>query len=84
MNRSSIARTLTGAGIGATGVASFVSLLGIVGVIAATGTLCPESIGTVRCNAASRQAAGLATSALLAAGLSSAVAVVGVAINPEA
>jgi|TARA_R100000081_G_C4756453_1_gene137378 hypothetical protein len=84
MNRSSIARTLTGAGMGAVGVASFVSLLGIVGVIATAGTACPESVGTVRCNAAGRQAAGLAASAFLAAGLSSAVAMAGVALDPDA
>ena len=84
MNRSTIARVLTGAGIGAVGVASFVSLLGIVGVIATAGTFCPESVGTVRCSAASRQAAGLATSAFLAAGFASTVAMAGVALGPDA
>ena len=84
MNRLSIARTLTGAGMGATAVSCLVSLVGVVGVIATAGTACPESVGTVRCNAAGRQAAGLAASAFLVAGLSSAVAVAGYALDPDA
>jgi|TARA_B100000085_G_scaffold106603_1_gene97159 hypothetical protein len=84
MTRLSIARTLTGAGMGATAVSCLVSLIGIVGVAATAGAACPESVGAVRCNAAGRQAAGLAASAFLAAGLSSAVAVAGVALDPDA
>jgi hypothetical protein len=61
-----------------------VSVLGIVGVIATAGTACPESAGTVRCNAAGRQAAGLATSAFLVAGVASTVAMAGVALDPDA
>jgi hypothetical protein len=84
MSRLLIARALTGAGLGATGVAAFVSLLGIVGVIATTSALCPESIGPARCGAAGSKAANLAALSFVAAGVASAVAVAGQAIDPEA
>ena len=84
MSRLLIARALTGAGLGASGVAAFVSLFGILGVIATTGALCPESIGPARCNAAASKAANLAALSFVACGVASGVAVAGRVIDPEA
>ena len=84
MSRLTIARTLSGAGLGATGVSAFVSLFGILGVIVTTSALCPESIGPARCSAAGSKAANLATLSFLACGLASGVAVAGRALDPEA
>ena len=84
MSRITIARALTGAGLGASGVAAFVSLFGILGVIATTGALCPESIGPARCSAAASKAANLAALSFVACGVASGVAVAGRALDPEA
>ena len=84
MSRLSIARTLTGAGLGASGVAAFVSLFAILGVIATTGTLCPKSVGAARCRAAGSKAADLAALSFVACGVGSCVAVAGRALHPEA
>ena len=84
MSRLLIARALTGAGLGATGVAAFVSLFGIIGVIATTSAACPESIGSARCSAAGSKAANLAALSFVACGVASGVAVAGRALDPEA
>ena len=69
MSRLVIARALTGAGLGASGVAAFVSLFGILGVIATTSTTCPDRVGLSRCRAAGHKAAGLAAYGFIGAGL---------------
>jgi hypothetical protein len=84
MSRLLIARALTGAGLGASGVAAFVSLFGIIGVIVTASAACPESIGPARCSAAGSKAANLAALSFVACGLASGVAVVGRALDPEA
>lgn len=84
MSRLSIARALSGAGFAAVGVSSFVSLMGIVGVIVTTPSLCPDSVTPARCSAASDNAADLAVLSLIAAGAAGAVALLGQVIDPEA
>ena len=84
MCRLIIARALSSAGIGVTGVAAFVSLFGILGVIATTGTLCPESVAPARCRAAGSKAADLAALSFVACGVASCVALAGRALDPEA
>lgn len=84
MSRLVIARALTGAGLGASGVAAFVSLFGILGVIVTTSAACPESVGPARCSAAASKAANLATLSFVACGVASGVAVAGKLTHPEA
>ena len=84
MSRLTIARALTGAGLGASGVAAFVSLFGILGVIVTTSAACPESVGPARCSAAASKAANLAAMSFVACGLASGVAVAGKLTDPEA
>lgn len=84
MSRLSIARGLCDAGTAGTLVASFVSLIGIVGVIVSTPALCPNSVSPARCRAASDNAADLASLSFLAAGAASALLVAGRLVDPEA
>ena len=84
MSRLSIARGLCDAGTAGALVASFVSLIGIVGVVVNTSSFCPESVGPARCRVASNKAANLATLSFIAAGAAGAVILVGQAIDPEA
>ena len=78
MCRLSIARALTGAGLGATGVAAVV--FQILGVIVTTSTARFESIGPARCSAAGSKAANLAALSFVARGVASCVAVAGRAL----
>ena len=84
MSRLSIARGLCNAGTAGALVASFVSLIGIVGVIVNTSSFCPESVGPARCRAAGSKAANLAVMSLIATGAAGAVMLAGQAIDPEA
>ena len=84
MSRLSIARALSNAGAAGVVVASFVSLIGIIGIIVNTSTFCPESVGPARCRAASSNAANLAALSLIAGTAAGVVAAVGLAVDPEA
>jgi len=89
MSRLTIARALTGAGLGASGVmagtiAGHLSLLGILGVIVTTPSFCPESIGSARCNSAGFKAAGLAVYGLIGAGAAGGLLMAGKLTDPEA
>nr|BAR36814.1 hypothetical protein [uncultured Mediterranean phage uvMED] len=84
MSRLSIARSLCDAGTAGALVASFVSLIGIVGVIVNTPALCPDSVSPARCSAAGSKAANLAVVSLIVTGAAGAVILAGQAIDPEA
>jgi hypothetical protein len=74
-------------GASGAGLASFVSLFGIIGVIVTTPALCPESLGADRCRNVARNGAGLASYGLVAAGAFSVLAVGGrlaIDADPEA
>ena len=74
-------------GASGVGLASFVSLFGIIGVIIATPSFCPDSLGADRCRNVARNGAGLAAYGLVAAGAFSVLAVGGrlaIDSDPEA
>lgn len=82
--RSLAAGALIPSGIAATLVSSFVSLIGIVGVIVTTPTFCPESVSPARCRAASDNAALMAAYGYVAAGVGGALFFAGRLADPEA
>lgn len=89
MTRFTSARVLTAgalvpSGIALTVVSSFVSLIGIVGVIITTPTFCPESAGPVRCRAVGHNGAMLAAYGLVAAGVGGGLFAAGRLADPEA
>ena len=59
------------------GVASFVSMFGIIAVIGSVPALCPESLSAERCREVGRDGANLAAYGLVVAGAFSVVAVGG-------
>ena len=79
-----LARCLFYGGTSAAGVASFVSLFGIIGVIIATPPFCPNSLGAERCRNVANNGAGLAAYSFVAAGAFSVLAVGGRLADPEA
>ena len=84
MSRLDIARALNAGGVMAGTVAAHLSLLGVLGVIVTTPTLCPESMGATRCSAASSKAAGLAAYGFIGAGLAGCLMIAGKLTDAEA
>lgn len=82
--RSLAAGALVPSGIAVTLVSSFVSLIGIVGVIVTTPTFCPESVNPARCRAVSDNAALLGAYGLTVAGVGGALFFAGRLADPEA
>ena len=84
MSRLSIARALNASGVMGATIATATTILGIVGVIVTTPSLCPESVSPARCSAAGSKAALIAAYGLTAAGAAGLLMVAGKAVDPEA
>ena len=84
MSRSSIARALDASGVISGTLGTVVSLIGSLGVIVATFTACPESVGAARCRAAGHNSARLAVYGLTAAGAAGLLMAAGRVVDPEA
>ena len=89
MSRFTSARVLAAgalvpSGIAVTLVSSFVSLIGVVGVIVTVGGGCPESVSPARCRAASDNAALMGAYGLTVAGVGGALFFAGRLVDPEA
>ena len=84
MSRLSLARALNGSGVlvGVYGTAA--GLIGLLGVISTTPTLCPESVSAARCRAAGSKAALISAYGLIAAGAAGALVAAGRLTDPEA
>ena len=84
MSRLFVSEILSGFGIMGATVATACGLAGIIGVISTSPRFCPEAVGPARCREAGSKAALIGSYGLTAAGVASAVYVVGLAIDPEA